>query len=362
MKLFKDPIIFVLFLILVSIIFVGNSKRITYFNLKNPDKLKSTILKEEFSIQKKLIQKNISAENLEYLKVHKDDGFWNLKVKSIIVGAFNHIQHDLRLFIVVYGDIKLTETIKQTKLFDEVVIKRKLFHFKDLKDCKYILEKQITEEDRALIYRFNFDILNDVFPEHLCKNAPSGLFSEYSALILILSFFTLMTFINPYNGISFLLILMPFLLGDSKRPFFVHIESLVYIILFSGLIHLFFNKEKLLKKNFPFLLLIFLFFVSSFLSFPLNLKEVWYFLKGSPFKDWISLFLSSNEGADIFYLRTLSNLITGIGLYFIVLLFAKDESDIYKTIRAVILTAFPVNIIAFCFKYDWIAPLRETFL
>ncbi len=182
---------------------------------------------------------------------------------------------------------------------------------------------------------------------------------EITAAWLACIFFFAITLLHPLNGIYFILLAVPFFLGDSKRPFYPLIEFFAYTTIFSGIGHYF-----LRKKNFGFSKFLFpalAFGAVSLLSIPLNFKEIIWELMVWTRSETLAAIGSSHEGSHMYYFRTLFNYLSGIMLFLTAYVFTKDDKDILKILNP-ILVILSVNIvIAYLLGYG-ILPAGSRFL
>ena len=189
---------------------------------------------------------------------------------------------------------------------------------------------------------------------------------EEAVLILILIYFSVIVFSHPVNGIYFLLIIIPFALGNSKRPFYIVLECLVYIIILSSVLHM--DRKESKSDSIPYKRLVIIFFLFSLLSLPLDLKQLYYEIRGEAFNNpvvWLihsfRKFSSGNEGNNLYWLRSISNLFSGISLYFVTTYFIKDKQQIERSFFPVWLISVIVVVVGYVFLYD-IIPHNGTYL
>jgi len=201
--------------------------------------------------------------------------------------------------------------------------------------------------------------------KNLNNSESSVLFLFFSALLAyfvhvpekiilgyIIYYFIINIIINPKYGINFLILITPFCLGNSKRPYFIYIELLVYLIICASIIHFFLLKNRKFLKIY-FFPLILLFVIISILNVPLNCKELYYYIKGTPLINVCYSFISSNEGYNTFYLRSFSNLLSSIALFIITFIFMQKK-DFLQLAKSMILMLFITCIFIFIFRYDLI--------
>ena len=145
--------------------------------------------------------------------------------------------------------------------------------------------------------------------------------SEFWTAFLGIAFFAGLTSLHPLNGISFLVLVLPFFLGGSNKPFIFLLDIFVYGVLASAAIHFYVKKKKLaLPLKGPVLFLI----LSALMSLPLNSKELIYGLWANSPENAFLQWLFGNPNQPLYYFRLLTNLVSGLALFYVVLNFIKD--------------------------------------
>ena len=136
---------------------------------------------------------------------------------------------------------------------------------------------------------------------------------ENAAAYLTCLFFLVIVILHPVNGVYFLLLVIPFFLGNSKRPYYLMLEFFVYATILSAILWYVKKKHQKIPYTYPILL----FLVVSLCSLPLNLKELfWEIWAWSPGR-LLRILASSHEGYNLYYVRTLLNLASAVVLYFV---------------------------------------------
>lgn len=189
---------------------------------------------------------------------------------------------------------------------------------------------------------------------------------QTTTLIIIGVYFFIIAGLHPQNGIYFLLLILPFFLGNSKRPYYIILEFFVYALIVSFLIYMFFSKRERIKI--PYFHLISIFFIFSLLSLPVNLKEFYFEVKGSLSIDARAylielgkMFCSSHEGTNAYWLRSFANLLSSIFLYLVTVYFFQGKDDILKSYFPLAIVFVITLIFGYCFLYD-VIPHRDTYL
>ncbi len=145
--------------------------------------------------------------------------------------------------------------------------------------------------------------------------------SEFWTAFLGIAFFAGLTSLHPLNGISFLVLVLPFFLGGSNKPFIFLLDIFVYGVLASAAVHFYVKKKKLaLPLKGPVLFLI----LSALMSLPLNSKELIYGLWANSPENAFLQWLFGNPNQPLYYFRLLTNLVSGLALFYVVLNFIED--------------------------------------
>ena len=142
---------------------------------------------------------------------------------------------------------------------------------------------------------------------------------ENIAAYIICLFFMVIVILSPANGIYFLLLVTPFFLGNSKRPYYLMLEFFVYATILSAIFHWFTRRKEMATKThvasyaYPVLL----FLAVSLCSLPLNLKELLWEIWAWPPLQSLRIIGTSHEGYNLYYVRSLLNVASAVLLYFI---------------------------------------------
>ena len=172
---------------------------------------------------------------------------------------------------------------------------------------------------------------------------------QEQALKWILAYFTLIVFLHPGNGIYFLTLIIPFFLGDEKRPYFYLLDVMTLLTLVSAAFHFSFHREK--TPNIPHRGKILLFLAVSLLSIPINAKGLYYHLCGTPVPEIWNSFWSGQENSPVYYLRSLFHLISNVSLYCITLWSFRNENDFQKWLKPFLCMNLLMWIFAYCFYF-----------
>jgi O-antigen ligase len=138
---------------------------------------------------------------------------------------------------------------------------------------------------------------------------------QHIAAGVVVLFFLVSTLLSPANGLVLLYLVPPLFNGEDKRPYFSLLEVLVYLTLLVGFGTRLWRRERLV---FPYAPLVLLFLVSTVISFPLNLKEMWLEFQVSPWREVLEGIRRADLWENLFYVRTVLNVASGIGLYVLV--------------------------------------------
>ncbi len=155
--------------------------------------------------------------------------------------------------------------------------------------------------------------------------------TEETAVIIVCVYFLGAVILNPLNGIYFIMLAIPFFLGNSKRPFFLLIEFFIYTSLLSSAAHYFIRKPEIRPSKF--FIPVIIFAGAAVLSIPLNAKEIIWDLRLWPAAEIIRGLGSSHEGSSIYYFRSLFNSLSSILLFFTAAIFMKDEKCVTRIFK-----------------------------
>lgn len=119
----------------------------------------------------------------------------------------------------------------------------------------------------------------------------------------------------PRNGLMLLFLVPAIFNGEDLQPYFFLLEALVWLTLIGGFaVHLW-RRRSLAFPYAPFVLLLLL---STVVSFPLNVKELWLEIQVSSWRELVEDLFRGDLWGNLFYVRTVLNVLSGIGLYVLV--------------------------------------------
>ncbi len=176
---------------------------------------------------------------------------------------------------------------------------------------------------------------------------------------IVLVFFTIVTFINPFNAIVFLLLSTPFFLGESSWPYYWMTEALVFITILSALIHFSKKKERIeIPLKYPLALLL----VSSICSIPIDGKEFYYDYWASSFGDMYSWWITAHPKPKLHYLRILTNMASAMALFLISFHAVRRYGfdTILSTFKAVVIVCGGVSVVGIMLAYKVIPTNPEV--
>jgi O-antigen ligase len=124
-------------------------------------------------------------------------------------------------------------------------------------------------------------------------------------------FFVLAVVRSPANGLVLLYLVPPLFNGEDGRPYFWLLELLVYATLAAGFAVRLWRRRLPLVPHAPLLLL---FLLATVVSVPLTLRELWLQIQVSPWRDVLEGIRRADLREDLFYVRTVLNVASGIGL------------------------------------------------
>jgi O-Antigen ligase len=124
-------------------------------------------------------------------------------------------------------------------------------------------------------------------------------------------FFVLAVVRSPANGLALLYLVPPLFNGEDGRPYFWLLELLVYATLAAGFAVRLWRRRLPLVPHAPLLLL---FLLATVVSVPLTLRELWLQIQVSPWRDVLEGIRRADLREDLFYVRTVFNVASGIGL------------------------------------------------
>jgi O-antigen ligase len=139
--------------------------------------------------------------------------------------------------------------------------------------------------------------------------------AEQVTAIVVVLFFLGSVLLSSTNGIVLLFLLPPFFNGEDTRPYFFLLEVLVYLTLARGFVPILWRRRSLVFPYAPFFSL---FLVSTVVSLPLNLKETWLEVQVTSWPEILEGIRRSILTDNLFYARTVLNVMSGIALYVLV--------------------------------------------
>jgi len=165
--------------------------------------------------------------------------------------------------------------------------------------------------------------------------------------------FTVLAALHPLNGVSFLLLVIPFFLGNPTKPYMFLLEVFIFGTLLSLGIHRPWRTEGI---SFPLKIPILLLLLSAALSLPLNAKELVYTLWALPLRDVFFQWLSGNPGAPVHGLRLFTNLLSAAALCAATFRALGETAEAYilRNLRAMVLMAAVIAGVGFLFLFHWI--------
>jgi O-antigen ligase len=119
----------------------------------------------------------------------------------------------------------------------------------------------------------------------------------------------------PRNGLMLLFLVPAIFNGEDLQPYFFLLEALVWLTLIGGFAAHLWRRRSLAFPYAPFILL---FLLSTVVSFPLNVKELWLEIQVSSWRELVEDLLRGDLWGNLFYVRTVLNVLSGVGLYVLV--------------------------------------------
>jgi hypothetical protein len=153
--------------------------------------------------------------------------------------------------------------------------------------------------------------------------APSGLSAvglplqrvQLATAGVVALFFLLAVLRSSANGLVLLYLVPPLFNGEDVRPYFWLLELLVYATLAAGFAVRLWRRRLPLVPYAPLLLLLLL---ATVASVPLTLRELWLQVQVSPWREVLEGIRRADLWEDLFYVRTVFNVASGIGLAILV--------------------------------------------
>ncbi|VAX23752.1 hypothetical protein MNBD_NITROSPINAE02-1793 [hydrothermal vent metagenome] len=167
----------------------------------------------------------------------------------------------------------------------------------------------------------------------------------------VLVFFAVVTFVNPFNGIVFLLLATPFFLGESSWPYYWMTEALVFITILSAVIRFATKKERIeIPLKYPLALLL----LASLCSIPIDGKEFYYDYWANSFADMYSWWITAHPKPKLHYLRVFTNMASGMALFLISFHAVRRcrFDTILSTFKAVVIMCGGVCVVGILLAYN----------
>jgi O-antigen ligase len=183
---------------------------------------------------------------------------------------------------------------------------------------------------------------------------------ERAVLAAVAVFVVVSAAFHPRNGIHFLVLALPFFLGNAKRPYHGWLELFVLATLAAAVAHAAAGRLKVRRTAFALPVLLFL--AAGFLSLPVYLKEVYYCLKGGALADSFRAFAGANEGHDLYPLRSLWHLASGAGVFFTAAWTFGDPRENERLLKGVLVIYAVSLFFAFAFRFDWFPHRMNPYL
>ncbi len=176
--------------------------------------------------------------------------------------------------------------------------------------------------------------------------------------VLVIGLFLSLAALHPLNGISFLLLVIPFFLGNPFKPYIFLLEIFIYGTLVSAFFH-WRSRER--QGAFPLKIPLGLWLLVAAVSLPLDAKELYYTLWASSGRDLFYQWLSGNPGYPVHFFRILFNLASAVGLSYVAFQWLKEDYEpfLIKTIQALVCLAALMAVVGLLFLFQWIPPGRS---
>ncbi len=170
---------------------------------------------------------------------------------------------------------------------------------------------------------------------------------------LVVGFFLSLAALHPLNGISFLLLVIPFFLGNPFKPYIFLLEIFIYGTLVSAFFH-WRSRERRGASPLKFPLLLWI--LVAALSLPLDARELYYTLWASPGRDLFFQWLSGNPGYPVHFFRILCNVISAVGLFWVTLHWLKKDCEpfLIKTCQALVVMGALIAGLGLLFLFQWL--------
>ena len=150
---------------------------------------------------------------------------------------------------------------------------------------------------------------------------------QLTTAAVVALFFLLAVLRSPANGLVLLYLVPPLFNGEDGRPYFWLLELLVYATLGAGFAVRLCRRRLPLVPHAPLLLLL---LVATVVSVPLTLRELWLQIQVSPWREVLEGIRRADLWEDLFYVRTVFNVASGIGLAVLV---ANESWSRHRVVR-----------------------------
>jgi O-antigen ligase len=182
---------------------------------------------------------------------------------------------------------------------------------------------------------------------------------ETGAVWVSIIFFTILIFLHPLNGVAFLMLIVPFFLGNPYKPYIALLEVFLYGTWLSLAVR---RPGRGAGSTFPLKIPLALFLLSAVLSFPLDIRELLYTLWALPFQNAFYEWLSGNPGSPVHGLRVLANLLSACGLSVALFQTLQEETESFLTRMASALAVMMalISLAGLLLLWEWL-PRGRTY-
>jgi O-antigen ligase len=170
---------------------------------------------------------------------------------------------------------------------------------------------------------------------------------------LVVGFFLFLAALHPLNGISFLLLVIPFFLGNPFKPYIFLLEIFIYGTLVSAIFHW---RSRKREGASPLIFPLGLWLLAAALSLPLDARELYYTLWASSGRDLFYQWLSGNPGYPVHFFRILFNLLSAVGVFYVTIHWLEEDYEpfLIKTFQALVCLAALIAVVGLLFLFQWI--------
>lgn len=184
---------------------------------------------------------------------------------------------------------------------------------------------------------------------------------ETVTIYLAIACFAAVTVLHPLNGVSFLLLVTPFFLGNPYKPYQFLLEIFIYGTLLAMVLRRPWERPGV---PFPLKIPVLIFLLSALVSLPLNSRELAYTVWALPLRDLFFQWLQGNPGAPVHGLRVLTNLGSAAALCYCTSRAVNTEhageAFLVGQSKALVLMASLVAGMGFLFLLGWL-PRGRTY-